>query len=85
MPCLPQLSKLPSKRKVPQHELQRHHYTIAYGEPGPPLVRSDIKAAENKAAAYRIRCAFADGRRERAAAQKALFLPSEDTEGGSHD
>ena len=65
--------------------VQGHHYTIAYDEPGQPLVRSDIKAAENKAAAYRIRCAFADGRRERAAAQKALFLPSEDTEGGSHD
>ena len=62
-----------------------HHYIIAYDEPGQPLVRSDIKAAENKAAADRIRCAFADGRRERAAAQKALFLPSEDTEGGSHD
>lgn len=62
-----------------------HHYTIAYDEPGQPLVRSDIKAAGNKAAADRIRCDFAAGRSERAAAQKALFLPSDDTEGGSHD
>jgi hypothetical protein len=62
-----------------------HYYTIAYDEPGHPLVRSDIKAAEIKAASDSIRRAFAEGRRERAAAQKALFLPSDDTEGGSHD
>ena len=50
-----------------------HHYTIAYDEPGQPLVRSDIKAAENKAAADRIRCLCRRAARAGSSAKSAFF------------
>lgn len=62
-----------------------HQYVIAYDEPGQPLVRSDIKADEVKAAKKQKQLDDAKTRREQAAAQAVLHLPSEDTEGGSHD
>ena len=65
--------------------LQGHHYIIAYDEPGQPLVRSDIKSAEVKAAKKQKLLDDAKARREQAAAQAVLHLPSDETEGGSHD
>lgn len=62
-----------------------HHYTIAYDEPGQPLVRGDILAAKAKAAKQERKLQRDEYRREAAAAQTVLHLPSEDTEGGSHD
>ena len=60
--------------------VQGHHYTIAYDEPAQPLVREDVLAAEAKTAKQEKK-----HQREAAAAQTVLHLPSEDTEGGSHD
>ena len=62
-----------------------HHYTIAYDEPGQPLVRDDVLAAEAKTAKREKKRQRDEAQREAAAAQTVLRLPSEDTEGGSHD
>lgn len=62
-----------------------HGYTIAYDEPGQPLVRSDVLAAEAKAAKQEQKHQRAEARSKATAAQAVLHLPSEDTEGGSHD
>ena len=65
--------------------VQGHHYTIAYDEPGQPLVRDDVLAAEAKAAKHEKKRQRDEAQREAVAAQTVLHLPSEDTEGGSHD
>ena len=65
--------------------VQGHHYTIAYDDPGQPLVRDDVMAAEAKAAKQEKKRQRDESQREAAAAQTVLHLPSEDTEGGSHD
>ena len=62
-----------------------HSYTIAYDEPGQPLVREDVLAAEAKAAKQEKKHQRDEAQREAAAAQTVLHLPSEYTEGGSHD
>lgn len=62
-----------------------HQYVIAYDEPGQPLVRDDVLAAEAKAAKQEKKRQRDESQREAAAAQTVLHLPSEDTEGGSHD
>lgn len=65
--------------------VQGHHYTIAYDEPGQPLVRDDVLAAEAKTAKREEKRQRDEAQREAAAAQTVLHLPSEDTEGGIHD
>jgi hypothetical protein len=64
---------------------QGHHYSIAYNEPGQPLVRHDVLAQEAKAAKAQARAAAKAAKQAAAQAQAALHLPSEDTEGGHVD
>lgn len=65
--------------------VQNHHYTIAYDEPGQPLVRDDVLAAEAKTAKQDKKRQRDESQCEAAAAQTVPHLPGEDTEGGSHD
>ena len=62
-----------------------HSYTIAYDEPGQPLVRDDVLAAEAKTAKQDKKRQRDESQCEAAAAQTVPHLPGEDTEGGSHD
>ncbi len=67
------------------HPVQGHHYSIAYNEPGQPLVRHDVMVREVRAAEAAAKAQRKAAKQAATQAQSVLHLPSDDTEGGHVD
>ena len=64
---------------------QGARYSIAYNEPGQPLVRHDVMAREAKAAKAEAKATAKSAKQAATQAQAVLHLPSDDSEGGQID